>query len=341
MKLDSRNKFVGIRRWLPGLIISVIAIILLIRFSNWQGVFNALRLMDLKWIAFAIFFYLLGLIFRSLSWMTLLQNKASFGRVFITLNEGYLLNNIFPFRLGELGRAVILSQATGLSSFFVISTIILERAYDVAIAAGLLLATLPLVLGLDSGQTIASVVMTLVILVLIFLFLMARYRQRIIKKFDSYGETRLFFRERISRRIESLLDGLGALSRVDQFLLSVVYILLAWFSGTVQLYFLSQSLGIDTEFWWIGFVFGVISLGIALPSAPAGLGIYEVAMVGAFSLLGVPSSQGLAIALVAHSIHITITGFIALYGIIQDGENIMGLYQRLEKKRLSSWFPRN
>ena len=188
--MENRSKVAGIRRWLPGLIISSIAIILLIRFSNWQGVLDALSLMNLKWLVFTIIFYLLGLIFRALSWMTLLQNKASFGRVFITLNEGYLLNNIFPFRLGELGRAVILSQATGMSSFFVISTIIIERVYDVAIAAGLLLATLPFVLGLEGGQMIASVVLTLVILVLVILFLLARYRHWLINKLDGYGETR-------------------------------------------------------------------------------------------------------------------------------------------------------
>ena len=141
-----RNKVAGIRRWLPGLVISAIAILLLIRFSNWQGVIEVLTLMDLNWFAAAIIFYLLGMVMRALSWKTLLQNKASYGRVFLTLNEGYLLNNIFPFRLGELGRAVLLSQATGLSAFFVLSTISIERAYDVAIAAGLLLATLPFVL---------------------------------------------------------------------------------------------------------------------------------------------------------------------------------------------------
>lgn len=319
----------GIRRWLPGLILSAIAIILLIRFSNWQGVIDVLTLMNLKWFLVALFFYLLGLVLRALSWLTLLQNKASFTRVFLTLNEGYLLNNVFPFRLGELGRAVLLSQATGVSGFFVISTIIIERAYDVAVAAGLLLATLPFVLGLDAGQTIASLVMVLVILVLLSLFLLARYRTWIITKLDAYSETRLFFREKILQRLNSLLDGLGALSRVDQFLLSVSYILLAWLFGSLQLYFLTLSLGIEVEYWWIGFIIGVISLGIALPSAPAGLGIYEFAMVGAFSLLGVPTSQALAVALVAHFIHITITGFIALYGIFQDGENIIGLYQRL------------
>jgi uncharacterized protein (TIRG00374 family) len=152
-------------------------------------------------------------------------------------------------------------------------------------------------------------------------------------KLEAYGETRPLFRERILRRVESLLDGLGALSRVDQFLLSVFYILVAWLFGSVQLYFLTLSMGIDVQFWWIGFIVGVISLGIALPSAPAGLGIYEVAMVGAFSLLGVPTSQALAVALVAHFIHITITGFIGVFAIFRDGETLTGIYLRLKNFR--------
>jgi hypothetical protein len=111
--------------------------------------------------------------------------------------------------------------------------------------------------------------------------------------------------------------------------LSVFFILLSWLFGAVELYFLTISFGIDVELWWIGFVLGVISLGIAIPSAPAGLGVYEVAMVGAFSILGVPASQALAVALVAHLIQISITGFVGMFGIFRDGETLAGLYQRL------------
>lgn len=329
----NRIKDSGIIKWLPGLLLSAVAIFLLIRYSNWQEVQEVFSQMDLKWFAAAVIFYFLGLGLRSLSWMTLLQNRTSYRRVFFTLNEGYLLNNIFPFRLGEIGRVVILSQAAGISGFFVLSTIILERAYDLAVAAGLLLATLPFVFGLETGQTIANLVMVFVVLALVSLFLLARYRKLIIKKLTAYSETRPFFHERVLPRIESLLDGLGALSQLDQFLLSVFYILLAWFFGSIEIYLLTVSVGMGAEIWWIGFVVGVISLGIALPSAPAGLGIYEVAMIGAFNLLGVSSSQGLAVALIAHFLHISITGLIGAYAILRDGETLTGIYLRLRNFR--------
>ncbi|MGB7096387.1 MAG: lysylphosphatidylglycerol synthase domain-containing protein, partial [Anaerolineales bacterium] len=83
------------------------------------------------------------------------------------------------------------------------------------------------------------------------------------------------------------------------------------------------------------FILGMISLGIAIPSAPAGLGVFEVAAVGAFSLLGLSTSAGLAIAFVSHFISITFTGLVGMYGIFQDGENFAGLYRRLINLRMT------
>lgn len=123
------------------------------------------------------------------------------------------------------------------------------------------------------------------------------------------------------------------MNRIDQFIYSIFFMILSWFFGALILYFLAKSFGVDVQPWWIGFVLGVVSLGIALPSAPAGLGVYEVAMVGGFSLLGVPTAQALAIAVVAHLINITITGFFGMYGLFRDGETISNIYQQLKNVR--------
>lgn len=329
MSVIKRSWLSWIGRWLPGVIISLLAIWLLIQFSDWQELIDAFSLVNPIWLAPAIVFYLLGIGLRAFTWRVLLQNKATYGRVFITLNEGYLLNNIFPFRLGELGRALMLSQSCGLSAFFVLSTIVIERAYDLAIAAGLLLATLPFVLNIGSAQNIAITVLVIIIMGLGILFLLALYRQGVENRLQDYSSIRPFFRDKFLPRIISLLDGLAVLVRLDQFLLSIFLILVSWFFGALEIYYLMVGFGVEAQFWWIGFVLGVFSLGIALPSAPAGIGVYEVAFVGALSSFGIPSSQALAIALVAHLIHIIATGFIGVYGIFQDGETIASLYKRI------------
>jgi len=110
--------------------------------------------------------------------------------------------------------------------------------------------------------------------------------------------------------------------------------LLSWIFGGLELIFLSKSFGVDIELWMVGFILGMTSLGIAIPSAPAGLGVYEAAAVGAFSLIGLSTSTGLAIAFVSHFISIIITGLIGMLGIFKDGESISGLYQQLKNLRI-------
>lgn len=334
MSTVSRTRVAAVSRWLPGLIISTIAILLLIRFSNWSEVLQAISQINLIWLIPAILLFVVSVGLRAWAWMILLQKKVNYGRVYLTLNEGYLLNNIFPFRLGELGRAFILSETTKLSGFFVLSTIVIERTYDLAIAAGLFLATLPYVFAIDRGQSIAVSVLVIVILGLFGMFALARNRHWIKSKLDDFSLQRFVIRDRIIPRIDSFLSGLGVLAKWDQFFLSVLLMVLSWLFGGLELIFLSKSFGVDLEIWMVGFILGMISLGIAIPSAPAGLGVFEVAAVGAFSLLGLSTSAGLAIAFVFHFISITFTGLVGMYGIFRDGESITGLYQHLQNLRV-------
>jgi len=319
----------GVGRWLPGFLISIVAIGLLLWLADRENLVQALREMDISGLAPAILFYILGITCRALSWMTLLQNKAPYRRVFITLNEGYLLNNIFPFRLGELGRVLLLSQSAQLSPFFVLSTILLERAYDVALAAGLLLTTLPLVLGFEYAETVAMIALGLVLAGLFALFLLARNRERIKTKLEDVAIKSGFFRQRLFSRLDSLLDGLGVLIHPSQFLLSLLFMIANWFFGVLEIHTLLNQGETQAYLWWTGFVLGVVSLGIAIPSAPAGLGVYEAAMVGALSVLGYPAGKALAVALVAHLIHIGFTGIVGGIGLLREGETITGLYNRL------------
>ena len=73
----------------------------------------------------------------------------------MTLNEGYFFNNILPFRMGELARAFLMGRRSRLGMFYVLSTIVVERSYDLVIAASLLLLTLPLALKLEWARPIA------------------------------------------------------------------------------------------------------------------------------------------------------------------------------------------
>jgi uncharacterized protein (TIRG00374 family) len=76
---------------------------------------------------------LLWLVCRGKAWHTLLRRRAAYRDVFFTLNEGYLINNILPFRLGEVARAYLLGRKAHLSFWDVLSTVLIERFLDLAL----------------------------------------------------------------------------------------------------------------------------------------------------------------------------------------------------------------
>lgn len=109
--------------------------------------------------------------------------------------------------------------------------------------------------------------------------------------------------------------------------------MLSCLNESLPLFFPTISFGVQIEYWWIGFIHRVISFGLATHSGFAGLGVNEVEMVVAYSLLGVPTSIALAVALVAHLIHNTLTVFVGMCGIFRDGEFISSLSKRLRNVR--------
>jgi uncharacterized membrane protein YbhN (UPF0104 family) len=115
---------------------------------------------------------------------------------------GYLLNNVFPLRAGELGRALIMGRSSKLGPLHVLSTIVIERAFDLIMAAALLLSTLPLALSMDWARPVALGTLAVVILGLIFLFFIARNSEKVMIWVDRLAERWPWLEKYVVPRIE-------------------------------------------------------------------------------------------------------------------------------------------
>src|SRR5271157_5313548 len=146
-----------IKRWLPGALVSILIIVAILYFVNLPKMFAALRSADYRFITVAIVLVFAWLWVRAIVWRTLLRERASYWDVFHSLNIGYLLNAILPFRLGELGRAYSLSLKSNMSFVEILPTIVIERSVDLAITAALFLSSLPFVVGVKGAESIAIV----------------------------------------------------------------------------------------------------------------------------------------------------------------------------------------
>lgn len=315
----------SLRRWLPGVLISLIALYVVLRLAKWQDLGAALGKIRPIYVLAAVGFTLLFLLVRALAWRVILGGKPTLAQTFWVYNEGYLLNNILPFRAGEIGRGVLLGQLTGLGTMRVLSSIVIERAFDMAIAAGLLLATLPLALEMDWARPVAVVTLVVVLSGLIVLFLVSRNTEWVSRKVGQIGSRWKFAERVIVPQILNLIKGLSILNSPRQFLLGLGLILLAWLVAVTEYYVVLLAVEPAAVYWWGIFTDAVLALGIAIPSAPAALGTFEAAIVGALKILGVDETRGLAYAITMHFVQFVVTGILGLIGLLRQGRPLGAL----------------
>lgn len=326
------GRYKKILRWLPGILISAIAIYAVIRFSKVQDFGTALKTVSVRYIIILSALSVISLLVRGIAWRTILGNRVSLKTAFFGVSEGYFLNNLFPFRAGEIGRALSIGRSSGLGTMYVLSTILIERAFDIFFAAGIILITLPFVVGSEWIKPIAFTAMAVVFLGLVFLFLIANNKEKFQVWIQKWNIKSKFIVNRILPQVHKMLDGMSALVKPSQFLLSVFWIGMTWAVWMCFYYFSIRQIVDSAPLWWGGFMSSLLALGVAIPSAPAAVGVYEAAVTGALSILGVSSSAALAYAIVMHIDQIVITAIFGLWGLIRDGQSISSLLASVSEK---------
>ena len=323
----------SLSRWLPGIVISAVALWLVLRSVTWQDVGKALTEINPLTLVLVIGIYIVAMCLRAMCWRTILQNRVVLLRAFFVMNEGYLLNNLFPLRIGELGRALILGRSSGLGFFQVLSTIVVERSYDLAIAASLLLGTLPMVLEMEWERSLAWTILALVAAGLVGLYALARYRQPFLKWAAKASGRFTFVQQWVLPKVSAILDGFAVLTRPGAFVISFVLMAASWLLAIMEEYLILKEMVPTASFWWLAFVLVVSALGAGVPSVAGAIGVYEAAVVGALSLLGVDPAKGLAFALIIHLIQLGMSSLFGIIGLVKEGESLASLYQSLTAKK--------
>jgi uncharacterized protein (TIRG00374 family) len=320
-------------RILPGLVISVIALVIVFRVLDLKKFVLVVQQADVFFLFLGILSEILWLIVRGFFWRTLLQKKVSYRDSFITINEGYLLNNILPLRLGEIGRAFLIGRKAHIDFWQVIPSILIERALDLAFAAGIFLSTLPFVIGVSWARQAAITIAFVVTIGLAGIYILARNRQQVLAWIERLGQRWSLVGRLAGRRLVAFFDGLAIITDSRLFLEALGWETLNWLVAVLQYYLFLRAFFPDPSLLWVLFALGVGALGIAAPSSPGAIGVFEAALVGALLVLGVNASAAAAFAISVHITGYVITSLIGGYGLYKDGESLSGMYTRLGKMK--------
>ncbi len=319
------------RRMLPGLAISVILVALILYFVDLKVTLAALRAADYGILLSVMCLGVLWLFVRALVWRTLLCNRASYRDVFLTLMEGYLLNSFLPFRLGELGRAFLLSRKSEMKFVEILPTIIIERVTDLAFSAAILVAAVPFVIGAGGADRIGFFVGGGVVIGLVVLYLLARNRQWALEIFHRFSKRWPGLGAKGSRFLEAFFTGLEVLTVPGLFIRFILLMSLNWGMAVVQYFLLARAFFPQATLIWGMFVLGAAAFGGAIPSLPGGVGTLEGAMAGAVTLLSGNQSTALAVALTSRVFNYLSSAVFGLYGLSREGQTVSGIYQQLLK----------
>jgi uncharacterized protein (TIRG00374 family) len=327
------NFWKSARRWLPGVVISILAIAAILYFFDLRRFADAIRTANYGLLLLNLAISLVWLGVRAVVWRTLLRGRAAYRDVFLTLSEGYLLNNFLPFRLGEVGRAFLLGRKARLGFMDVLSTIVIERVLDLAFSAAILLSSVPFVVGARGAAPIALVIGALVVAGLVVLYILARNRERALGFFDRITSRWPKLQKVGNNFLAPLFSGLTILTDGWLFLRVLLWMTLDWSISILQFYLMLLAFFPAAQPVWSLFGLGAVAFGNAIPSMPGAIGTYEGALAGALALVTHNESASLALAVASHVFNYLVTGVIGLYALSTEGETLMGVYRQLRQRQ--------
>ena len=321
------------KRWLPGAVISVGLIAIFVYFVDFGEMADAVRNANYVFlgISFAIGFVWLAI--RAQVWRTLLRERASYMDVFWTVGEGYILNNFLPFRLGEIGRAFLLSRKSDMRFMEIIPTIVIERVMDLGYSAVILLAALPFVVGAEGTERVGVIVGVVVLFGFVLLYILARSNQWALDIFHKLSARWPVLQRVGGNFLESFFAGLSVLTDGWLFLRFIFWMTFNWLTAIVSYYFIIRAFFPETQVVWAMFGLGAAAFGGAIPSLPGAVGTFEGAFGGALFLLTGKESISFAAALTGRLYNYINSGVIGGIGLMREGQTLSGVYQELMSLR--------
>jgi uncharacterized protein (TIRG00374 family) len=308
---------------LIGLIISLLALWLAFRGVDLAQVGQALREANYFVVLPSAVLVWLGLVFRAQSWRVILGDQVPYRRVYHAMNEGYLLNNLLPFRLGEFGRAYLITRGSSLTTSQALSSVVVERVIDLLMILMLMLLYLPQLAGLGLGNAFAFGSGLIGALALLTLVLIARH-QGLVLRLVRIVLARIPWLDtaRWEGRAAAILEGLSVLRDPRRALLAAFWSALAWVAAGIGAWVLLLGFVPSASVSMGFFALLAVGLGNAIPSAPGAMGVFEAATVLALGVFGVADSLALSFALVFHLLHLLLTSALGGWALAGEGETI-------------------
>jgi hypothetical protein len=284
-----------------GFVISMVMLYFSLKDIDAGAILDTLKKTDYRLIFIPLFFIALSITLSSYKWQKITGNNVKFADTFISLLIGLFANNVLPARIGEIVKGYVLSKRRGISFTYAISTVLVDRIFDLA---GLLLITLVFFPKHSLPENVSQAIYVLlglltVCVILLIVFSRERFANAIAGQLNRIQKP---FLAKFARRIIEIQGNLKRIQSPLNILLFIVLAFVQWLSMSAALYFVMLALGIHMKFVYVPFVCALLNMGLTIPSSPGYIGVYQFLLVYLLSIFGIPKYEGFTVSVLFHAL---------------------------------------
>lgn len=308
------------RRWIAlsiGILISIVFLTIGFRDADLAHVWETIQQAQVIWLVPGVAIYFLAVWGRTWRWHYLLRpiKPIPLSTLFPIVVIGYMGNNVYPFRAGEVIRAYVLRRNEGVKISASLATIIVERIFDGLVMLIFVFIALPFAhIEQDWLRTIIILGTLLFFGALVVFFALATQPERarcLLRAFlDRFMLRRL--REPIYHTADHFLYGLESLRSPRDLLMTLISSVFIWLTETTKYWFVMHAFNFEVSFFVLMLMTAVVNLATTLPGAPGYIGTFDGPGIKILEAFGVSTESAAGYTLVLHAalwLPITLLGF--------------------------------
>lgn len=296
--------------WL-GMLVSILFLWLALRGLHLGDFWGAVTQARYGWLLPGVLVYFVGVWARAWRWHYLLGpiKKIPTATMFPITTIGYMGNNIYPARAGEVLRAVILKRKEGVPVSVSLATIIVERIFDGVVMLAFVFLNLPELAQLTHSSGFvgniqqAAVYGTAAFLGALGVFLLAAMFPQRTSRIGEWFIERFLparLRDKVGGILHRFLDGLASLRSPFSILMVFLTSVVIWLLETAKYWFVMHAFDFEVSFFALMLMNGIVNLATTLPSAPGYIGTFDAPGIAVLTAYGVDQAMAAGYTLVLH-----------------------------------------
>jgi hypothetical protein len=227
---------------------------------------------------------------------------VSVKRLFPVVVIGYMGNNVYPARMGEVLRSYVLRRNEQVPMSASLATVVLERLFDGLVMLLFVFVTLPFV-ELPAFLRATVIIFSVLFLVALAVFFVVAMRPERTARVYSWLVDRLLpgrWRERVHGIFDGFVVGLQSLRSPRDSLLIFATSTLIWLGETLKYWFVMHAFPFEVPFYVLMLMTAVVNLATTIPSTPGYVGTFDAPGIAILTQFGVPQAIATGYTIVLH-----------------------------------------